>query len=233
MPGPMRPDREPGGDPLTGRIWVSTVVSVGGVPQPLAHGAPIRLTVGDGTLDVDAGGDALSFPLTVIADRLITGEPRFTPDRARQDRWVAAFLARNPAWAAARERLVLTAGDTQIGFTAVPPWGRTYAAVSVQETGSVPAPVVPGTTITLTFAAPDRLTVQAGCNGLRFRVTVGDNRLIVDDRVVSTRIACPEPLAAQDRWLTRFLTDDPGFLLDGDTLTLTRSSTTIGLEVAP
>jgi heat shock protein HslJ len=190
---------------------------------------------GEGGLEVDAGSNPLHFLLTLIGDRLLIGESRATAvgERSAEDRWIAAFLTRNPVWAAADDRLVLTAGDTQIGFTAIPPWGRTYAAVAVRETGPVPAPVVAGTTITLTFTAPDRLTAQAGCNGLRFRVTLADRRLGVDDQVVSTRITCPEALEAQDRWLTAFLLDDPEFLLDADTLTLTRASTTIMLEVAP
>ncbi len=79
------------------------------------------------------------------------------------------------------------------------PWGRTYAAIAVRAIAAVPPPVVPGTTITLTFTAPDRLTAQAGCNGLGFRITVGDTRLNVDDQVRSTGIACPEAQEAQDR----------------------------------
>jgi heat shock protein HslJ len=111
--------------------------------------------------------------------------------------------------------------------------GRTFASVSVTETGIVPAPVVEGTTITLTFTAPDRMTARAGCNTLGFVVVADDTQLTVADAVRSTRMACTDALMAQDAWLSAFFTDDPGFDLTAGTLTLTRGGTTIVLVEGP
>ena len=149
----------------------------------------------------------LSIPVTVQADRLITGAALSTligcsPEREAQDEWIAASLGNgNLGWGVAGGTLTLTAGDTQIVFEAMAPWGRTYAAVAVRETGVVPAPVVADTTIRLTFTAPDRLTAQAGCNAMGFRVAIDATRLTVDDQVASTphglhrRPRGPRPLA--------------------------------------
>ncbi len=226
-------------NPLAGRIWMSTAVTVTGAAWPLVPGTRIRLIFGDGTLAVDAGCNMLSFPLTVMGDRLVTGEALSTligcsPEREAQDEWVAEILGNgDPGWVVADRTLTLTAGDVRIVFEAVAPWGRTYAAVAVRDTGIGPAPVVADTTIRLTFTAPDRLSAHAGCNVLGFRVAVDDARLIIDDPVASTRMTCTEDREAQDRWLTTLLTDDPAYSLCGDTLTLTRSGTTIVLEAVP
>jgi heat shock protein HslJ len=193
----------------------------------------------DGTMNVEAGCNMLSFPVTVEATRFVTGEGHSTrigcsPEREAQDEWIAALLGNGvPRWVVADGTLTLTAGDTQLVFEAMAPWGRTYTAMSVRETGIVPAPVVADTTIRLTFTAPDRLTAHAGCNVLGFRVSVDATRLTVADQVTSTRMACTEDRAAQDRWLAAFLTDDPEYSLYADMLTLTRSSTTIVLEAVP
>lgn len=222
-----------------GRIWVSTAVTVAREPRPLVRGTQIRLMFAGGTLNVEAGCNMLSFPVTVEADRFVTGEGFSTrigcsPELEAQDEWIAEFFGNSdPGWIMAEGILTLTAGDTRIVFAAMAPWGRTYAATSVRETGIVPAPVVADTTIRLTFTAPDQLTAQAGGNVLGFRASVDATHLTVDDQVTSTRMACTEDREAQDRWLAAFLTDDPEYSLDGDVLTLTRSSTTIVLEAVP
>ena len=224
---------------LTGRIWMSTAVTVAGTPQPLVYGTRIRLMFAGGTLNVEAGCNMLSFAAMVQADRLVTGEALSTligcsPEREAQDEWLAEVLGhRDLGWVVAEGHLTISAGDTRIVFETAVPWGRTFAAVSVRENGIVPAPVVAGTTIRLTFTPPDRLSAHAGGNVLGFRLAVDATRLIVDDQVSSTRMMCTEELTAQDRWLTAFLTDDPDYAVFGTTLTLTRSSTTIVLEAVP
>lgn len=129
-------------------------------------------------------------------------------------------------------RLALTADHTRIVLHERRElWGLTFASVSVTETGTVPAPVVEGTTIRLTFTAPDALTAEAGCNTLGFGVVVDDSQLRVADEVSSTRMLCTDDLMAQDAWLSTFFTDDPAYDLTGSTLTLTRGGTEIVLEV--
>lgn len=239
MGEPTRRNRGTAPGPLAGRIWLSTAVTEAGARRPLVPGTRIRTTFSEGRLTVDAGCNMLSIPVVVQADRLITGQALSTligcsPEREAQDEWIAELLGNgNLGWDVAEGNLTLTAGDTQIGFEAMAPWGRTYAAVAVRENDIVPAPVVADTTIRLTFTAPDRLTAQAGCNVLAFRVAIDATRLSVDDQVTATRMVCTEDRHAQDRWLTTFLTDGPDYTLHDTTLTLRRSSTTIVLEAVP
>jgi heat shock protein HslJ len=236
------------GRELLGRTFVSSAVTDHGLPKPLVAGTQIRLTFTAETLGAEAGCNTLSFLLRIKADRLITGEGASTligctPDRELQDQWLAGFLGADPTWAASSDGLLtLTNGETTIvlnelgveaGSKPTALWGLRFESVLVSETGIVPAPVVEGTTIVLTFTAPDRLTAHAGCNTLNFQVQVTPSQLIVDDNVASTRMACSHALQAQDEWLTTFLTDDPHYTFTGGSLTLTRGSTEITLVSMP
>jgi heat shock protein HslJ len=220
-------------DALLGRTFVSASVAEHGEPRPLVPGTQIRLAFSPGHLGARAGCNTFGFPLTVEADRLVTGDPLSTlmgctPERQAQDRWLAGFLGGGPSWSEQDGRLTLTVGHTSIVLDEQAElWGLTFTSVSVSETGIVPAPVVEGTTITLTFIAPDRLSAQAGCNTLGFHVVVDEAQLTVADEVRSTRMACTDDLMAQDSWLSAFLTDDPVYDFTAGTLTLTRGSTEI------
>lgn len=236
------------GRKLQGRTFVSSAVTDHGLPKPLVAGTQIRLTFTTETLGAQAGCNTLNFPLQIEADWLVTGEAASTligcaPDREAQDQWLAGFLSADPTWVASGNGLLtLTNGDTTIVLnelgveTGIKPtelWGLRFESVSVSETGIVPAPVVEGTTIVLTFTAPDRLTAHAGCNILNFQVQVTPSQLMVADNVASTEMACSHALQAQDEWLTALLTDDPHYAFTGGSLTLTRGSTEITLVSLP
>lgn len=220
---------------LRGRTFVSVSVTEHGAERSLVAGTRIRLSVGAGDLSAHAGCNTLGFPLTVEPTRLVTGVPISTligcsPELHAQDQWLAEFLGAGPIWTLQDGRLALTVGPTRVVLHERPElWGLTFTSVSVSETGIVAAPVVEGTTITLTFTEPDRLTAEAGCNTLGFGVVVDDSQLTVADEVSSTRMACTDDLMAQDAWLTTLLTDDPAYDLTGRTLTLTRGGTEIVL----
>lgn len=230
-------ERTTSDDVLRGRTFLSASVTEHGAERPLVAGTRIRLSFGDGDLSAHAGCNTLGFPLTAEPTRLVTGDPistliGCTEERHAQDRWLAEFLGAGPHWTLQDGRLALTAGHTRVVLhERCELWGLSFASVSVTETGIVPAPVVEGTTIRLTFTAPDALTAEAGCNTLGFGVVVDDAQLRVADEVSSTRMACTDDLMAQDAWLTTFFTDDPAYDLTGTTLTLTRASTEIVLEV--
>jgi hypothetical protein len=71
-------------------------------------------------------------------------------------------------------------------------WGRTFV-------GDAPHGLGDGTPVTITFAAPDGIAVHAGGNRLGFRATTTADRLTVDERVRSTRMACPPDVAGPRR----------------------------------
>ena len=95
--------------------------------------------------------------------------------------------------------------------------------------------LVPGTRINLSFGPATRhasnsgdVNAHAGCNQMS-----GQGRLVGDRLVVgvlaSTRMACSEPLMAQDQWLAGVLTGRPYFHLAGHRLTLREGATVIKL----
>ena len=66
--------------------------------------------------------------------------------------------------------------------------------------------LAPDSKITLTFTS-DSVTANAGCNTLRGRAKVDEDELVVEEPA-STMMACEDPLADQDVWLTTFLPHD-------------------------
>ncbi len=81
--------------------------------------------------------------------------------------------------------------------------------------------------ISLAFEA-DSISAQAGCNTQNGGYTITDGVLEVS-QMASTMMACDDALMAQDTWLSEFLTSGPEIGLDGETLTLTGSDSTITL----
>jgi heat shock protein HslJ len=225
--------------PLQDRTFVATSVTECGEPRPLVPGTQLRLGFPAGRITAEAGCNIMNADVAVGPDRLRVGDIASThmgcePERERQDRMVAEFIAAGPSWSLTADRLTLTAGDHRFDLTEERSrtgqlWGRTFVSVAVHESGTVPAPVVEGTEIVLTFTAPDRLTAHAGCNTLMCQAQVDDARLHVADDVASTRMACSDELQAQDEWLSAFLVDDPEYTFTGDTLTLSQGSTEIVL----
>ena len=87
--------------------------------------------------------------------------------------------------------------------------------------------LVEGSTIELGFET-DALGARAGCNSLSGGYTIIDGTLEVG-AMASTMMACDDALMEQDQWLSEFLASGPEIALDGDTLTLTGSETTVTL----
>ena len=122
-------------------------------------------------------------------------------------------------------------GDTASGPvpTADDLTGQAFESTSVEGYD-----LVEGSTIELGFET-DALEARAGCNSLTGGYTITDGTLEVG-AMASTMMACDDALMEQDQWLSDFLTSGPDIALDGDTLTLTGSETTVTLatvEPAP
>jgi heat shock protein HslJ len=222
---------------------VTETVTEQGVPRPLVRGTRLRLSFPPGRVTVEAGCNTMNADMPVGPEQLVVGDLASTlmacePERERQDRMVADFLTACPAWALTAAGLTLSTDGLRFDLTEEPGgtprlWGRSFVAIAVNESGIVPAQVVEGTEIVLTFTDPYRLTAQAGCNVLGFEVAVGDFRLAVSDDFSSTDMACTPELMAQDEWLAAFLVDDPAYTYARGTLTLTRASTEIVLVTKP
>ncbi|MDV8076274.1 META domain-containing protein [Rhodococcus sp. IEGM 1370] len=94
------------------------------------------------------------------------------------------------------------------------PAGKTYSSVEAPDSYTP----VAGTTVRLEFV-DDRISAEAGCNRLFGTVDTSQGRITIDS-LGSTRMACPEALMEQDRWLSAFLTSTPRWSRDDGTMAL-------------
>ncbi len=81
--------------------------------------------------------------------------------------------------------------------------------------------------IELVFTA-DSIGARGGCNSMTGGYSIDDGALTVGT-MASTMMACDQALMDQDAWLSEFLTSGPEITLDGTTLTLSGSDSTITL----
>jgi heat shock protein HslJ len=129
---------------------------------------------------------------------------------------LAAMLGACPAPATAGPRLI---GDW--------PDNRAFRAVSLTDHGR-PRPIVPGTTIRLSFGVDNHLGARAGCNIGSARGRVVAHRLILRG-MATTRMACAPARMAQDAWVASLLLGRPLFLLTDHRLTLRNGRTQMRL----
>jgi len=98
--------------------------------------------------------------------------------------------------------------------------GRTFLLQSAQ--GFQP---VAGSTVRLSFMK-DQLGFSAGCNSFSGAYRVENDQLVVAS-LGGTERGCEPPLQHQDEVLVAFMTSSPRLTLEGNTLTLSSSATTL------
>jgi heat shock protein HslJ len=89
--------------------------------------------------------------------------------------------------------------------------------------------LVPGSRISMDFTE-DSVSANAGCNTLSGPASVDDGELVVAE-LAATLMACEDPLAEQDTWLSSFLTSRPTIERQDDDLWLAHDDTVIHLVV--
>lgn len=97
--------------------------------------------------------------------------------------------------------------------------GRTFIV-----TAAAGHEVVAGSEISLRFEG-GRLGISAGCNQVGGSYEVRDGMLVVG-AMMTTEMACDEPLMAQDQWVSAFV-NGASVALEGDTLTLAKDGVTL------
>lgn len=85
-----------------------------------------------------------------------------------------------------------------------------------------------GTEAGLTFKEDDTVAGHTGCNGFGGNYTV-EGEQITFSEIVSTLIACEEPLMLQEEAVLKVLTDTATYKIEGNTLTLTNNDTILVL----
>ena len=108
--------------------------------------------------------------------------------------------------------------------------GQTYAAVEVTRDGSA-EPVVPGTSLTLTFDA-DGITASAGCNQMVSGGGVIDG-VLQADTLATTQMACDPAIMEQEAWWAQFLTSAPTVEVGEQEMSLTSGTTRVQMTAAP
>jgi heat shock protein HslJ len=100
--------------------------------------------------------------------------------------------------------------------------GRVFVSTEV-----VGYDLVKGTKIKLAFSK-GTLAASGGCNAMSGPYTIKGDTLIAPT-MASTMMACDQALMDQDTWLSGVLSGKPTLALEGDTLTITGSGSTITL----
>ncbi|GIJ50273.1 META domain-containing protein [Virgisporangium aliadipatigenens] len=104
-----------------GRTFLSTGVTDGGQPKPLAANTRIRMSFTADEVKANAGCNHLSGPVSLDGDKLVVGELGSTaigcpPGLSEQDQWFAGVLSGRPGWKLDGDTLTLTAGAVTVTF---------------------------------------------------------------------------------------------------------------------
>lgn len=233
-PGAPPPDT----DPLTGRTFLSTEVTVDGRPYELVPGTEISVRFHeDGRITANAGCNHIGGRFAVgdgtlrVSDLGSTGMGCDEP-RHEQDAWLATFLKSGPTWSVDHHRLVLSTRDTEVVLldreVAEPDRelvGPTWAVNSLLEgdgpngtASSLPADA----TATLVFDR-SQVRISGACNSGSAAYTVSGDALRFE-RPVLTRKGCEPELMAVDEAIVEVLSGEATFEIDASRLTLTSSS---------
>lgn len=226
---------------LRGRAFLSTAVTEGGAPRPLADRTRVSLRfTDDGRLLADAGCNTMAGQVQTRGGRLAVPDLSMTemgcdPPRHEQDAWLAGFLAARPSWRLDGATLVLTSGATELVLTdrgvAAPdvPLEGTRWQVDTLVDGQVASSMPAGGTASVVFHGGE-VAVSTGCNTGSAPYTVSGTTLTVGPLSI-TRKACPPDLMPLERAVLAVLDGTITFEIDSDRLRLEHPSGK-GLQLA-
>jgi putative lipoprotein len=89
-------------------------------------------------------------------------------------------------------------------------------------------PAVEDTEAGITFNEDGTVAGNSGCNGFGGNYTVEGDQVAFSE-IVSTLIACEEPIMSQEEAVFKVLTDTASYAIEGNTLTLTNNEMTLVL----
>jgi heat shock protein HslJ len=226
-------DTRQGSPSLLGRSFVSTTVTEGGRPRPLAPRTELSLAVTpDGSIDAGAGCNHMSGGADIEPDRLIVTDLGTTDmgcDQTRmdQDTWFAGFLQAGPTYRLDGAELTLTAKGTVIRFTdrkvAHPdrPLAGTTWRIDGFVDGDVASSLPAGVVATLRIDGGRLAFANHGCNSGGADVRVTSRELTVGP-LMTTQMACEPGPAEVEAKVGEVLRGTVAYRIESDGLTLTR-----------
>lgn len=94
-----------------------------------------------------------------------------------------------------------------------------------------PTPAVPDVEATIKFDSDGKLGGSGGCNSLGGDYTVEGDQITFGP-IVSTLMACADPIMAQEAAVTQVMFETATYKIDGNTLTITRDGNVLVFELA-
>ena len=227
---------------LTGRIFLSTGVTIDGQPFALVAGTRIRLVFDNGTLSASAGCNIIGGDLDIDGDTLHFSGASMTEmgcdaPRHAQDDWLVTFLSSSPTFVLDGFDLKLTSGTTVVTLLdreiAEPDQqlvGPTWSLASCID-GDVVSSVPMGIGAAITFNDDGTFSANFGCNSGGGSYAIDGDSITFSD-VIMTKMACGGA-AGQVESAVLMVIGAEGpitFTIDADSLTLMAGP--LGLQFA-
>jgi heat shock protein HslJ len=245
-------DNDTGSDGVTmaqldGLTFVATDGTKSGEPFTVVDGSTLRVSFSDGQIAANAGcnnmGGAVSLDgdVLVVDGGLIQTEMACSEPLMRQEQWFSTFLSSKPTVRLNGATLTLTQGTDEVVFSEQqPPADQPLVSTTWQLDGIIKgagaqgsvSSVPVGIAATVQFDDSGRVSMYAGCNRMNGQYTEADGSLTLST-VMSTKMACSPPEAAVEAAMLSVLDEgETEYLIDGDTLTLTRGDAGLVLKAA-
>jgi heat shock protein HslJ len=218
-------EQPPGADPFGDTTWQLTSGTVDGTAIVLIDGYPITFQVDNGQVGGRSACNSYGGEITIENGVIVLGPVHMTEmwcgDEAVMDLEAAylAALARVSGAALEADQLLLTGPGVELRFAAQPEepdaaligpmW--TLDTIIEGEVASTPAAEA-----TLVFAADGTVSGSTGCNSLfgDYDATTGFGPL------GTTKMACEEPIMAQEFLVTSLLGPNATLTIEGNMLTI-------------
>jgi heat shock protein HslJ len=217
--------QSPGADPFGATTWQLMSGTVDGTALALVDGHPVTFRVENGQIGGRSACNSYGGDITV-EDGVVTIGPGFMTEMWCADEGVMtlesayhATLARVTRVALEGDELMLTGDDVELRFTAQPEEpdaaliGTTWTLDTIIE-GEVAS--TPASEATLVFAADGTVSGSTGCNSMfgNYSETGGFTQM------GSTKMACEEPIMAQETLVNEILGSDATLTIEGAMLTI-------------
>jgi heat shock protein HslJ len=245
-------DNDTGSDAVTmaqleGRTFVATDGTKSSEPFTVVDGSTLRVSFSDGQIAANAGcnnmGGAVSLDgdVLVVDGGLIQTEMACSEPLMRQEQWFSTFLSSKPTVRLDGATLTLTQGTDEVVFSEQQPpsdepldsttWQLDGIVKGAGAQGSVSSVPV-GIAATVQFDESGRVSMYAGCNRMNGQYTDNGDSITVK-AMGSTLMLCTGPKGeVEDAMLGVLNEGSVDYVIDGDTLTLTRGDAGLVLKAA-